>query len=556
MKLKQERIILFLLSIVITMYTIISFSNLGTNNFPQTAEQFSLEDEIVIDLNKITQLSNISICNGYNILNYDISYSEDGENFLPFSTINTEYFYSWETLPMSVKAQKIKITFKQYEELPPAYTKKIYNGNMAYINEIGVFNEKNELININTKYKNLIDEQNTVPLKKTSINSLYFDEFYFAKAGYQYANGIIDGEIDQPPLGKELISLGISIFGMTPFGWRFPGTLAGIFMIGFMFLLVKELFKSSKYGLLAATLLALDFMHFTQTRIATIDSFAVLSIMICFYAAFKMLRTNTYLRYTFLSGIMLGVGCAIKIYCAYAIPILGLMVLYKLLTIYKNSVFDAIQYLFGCILSFIFIPIVINILSFIPHFVVLDINDPIAYVINFYKEMFVFHTNSSLTHAFSSEWWQWLFNYKPMLYYGTQHNDIYSIIACFNNPLISIIGICSLIYTGYNALKEKEDNAILIIGCFLTFLIPWIFIERTVFIYHYFPASIFMIVSIIYMLSKLSTKINKKAYYIMIFTLINISTVLFLIYYPVLTGNEFNLDYARNFMIFYPFLNF
>lgn len=75
------------------------------------------------------------------------------------------------------------------------------------------------------------------------------------------------------------MSLGIAIFGMVPFGWRVMGALAGILMLPAMYLLGKQLTKKSSFAFAAALMLALDCQHFTQTRIATIDSYPVLFIL-------------------------------------------------------------------------------------------------------------------------------------------------------------------------------------------------------------------------------------------------------------------------------------
>ncbi|MBR2717342.1 MAG: glycosyltransferase family 39 protein, partial [Oscillospiraceae bacterium] len=53
-------------------------------------------------------------------------------------------------------------------------------------------------------------------------------------------------EITHPPLGKAIISLGIRLFGMTPFGWRFMGALTGVLMVPLMYLLVKQLTKDTR----------------------------------------------------------------------------------------------------------------------------------------------------------------------------------------------------------------------------------------------------------------------------------------------------------------------
>ena len=69
--------------------------------------------------------------------------------------------------------------------------------------------------------------------------------------------------------------IGIQLFGMTPFGWRFRGALTGVLMLPLMYLLAKQLTHDARLSFIAMCLFALDAMHFTQTRIATIDSYAV-----------------------------------------------------------------------------------------------------------------------------------------------------------------------------------------------------------------------------------------------------------------------------------------
>ena len=76
--------------------------------------------------------------------------------------------------------------------------------------------------------------------------------------------------------------IGIKLFGMTPFGWRFMGAVMGVLMLPVMYLLAKQLTKRTDLSCIAMALLALDSMHFTQTRIATIDSYVVFFIMVMY----------------------------------------------------------------------------------------------------------------------------------------------------------------------------------------------------------------------------------------------------------------------------------
>ena len=77
----------------------------------------------------------------------------------------------------------------------------------------------------------LFDEQTTVPETISQLNSMYFDEIYHARTGYEQLHKMPVYETTHPPLGKDLIMLGIALFGMTGFGWRFSGTLFGVLLV-------------------------------------------------------------------------------------------------------------------------------------------------------------------------------------------------------------------------------------------------------------------------------------------------------------------------------------
>ena len=81
----------------------------------------------------------------------------------------------------------------------------------------------------------LFDEQDTVPAQSTWYNSAYFDEIYHARTALEHLEGVYPYEVSHPPLGKLIIGLGIRVFGMTPFGWRFMGTLFGVCMLPILY---------------------------------------------------------------------------------------------------------------------------------------------------------------------------------------------------------------------------------------------------------------------------------------------------------------------------------
>ncbi|MEI3427806.1 MAG: phospholipid carrier-dependent glycosyltransferase [Christensenellales bacterium] len=105
---------------------------------------------------------------------------------------------------------------------------------------------------------------------------------------------------------------------MTPFGWRFAGALAGVLMLPGMYLLGK-LTKRRMGAFAAMFLMAVDTMHFTQTRIATIDSFVVLFIIWSYVFMVYYLRMDYWRKPLIktliplaLSGLFMGMAVASK----------------------------------------------------------------------------------------------------------------------------------------------------------------------------------------------------------------------------------------------------
>ena len=104
---------------------------------------------------------------------------------------------------------------------------------------------------------------------------------------------------------------------MTPFGWRFSGTLVGILMLPAMYRFLKRLFGTGRVPVLGTALLASGFLHYVQTRIATVDSYAVFFILLMYDAMYAWLaegKTRDLAR----CGVMFGLGVACKWICLYA----------------------------------------------------------------------------------------------------------------------------------------------------------------------------------------------------------------------------------------------
>ena len=166
---------------------------------------------------------------------------------------------------------------------------------------------------------NLADEPFTLEGEPDWYNSTYFDEIYHARTAYELLHGMNCYEWTHPPLGKVMMSWAVAVFGMTPFGWRFAGALMGVIMLPGMYLLGKLLFRRRIGAVGMISLMALDFMHFTQTRIATIDSFVVCFIIWAYVWMLMWFKTDVWRKPLWkslvpllLSGVSMGLSIASK----------------------------------------------------------------------------------------------------------------------------------------------------------------------------------------------------------------------------------------------------
>ncbi|MBW3594371.1 MAG: phospholipid carrier-dependent glycosyltransferase [Actinobacteria bacterium] len=110
--------------------------------------------------------------------------------------------------------------------------------------------------------------------------AIIFDETYYAKDACWYVNvseQICEIGYEQtnvhPPLAKWLIAIGIRLFGFDSFGWRVAVAAGGTITVALLYLLARRIFRSTTVAAFAAGLLAIDLLHFVQSRTSMLDIF-------------------------------------------------------------------------------------------------------------------------------------------------------------------------------------------------------------------------------------------------------------------------------------------
>ena len=532
---KLTKVDYIILGIIILTYGILSFINLGSLNNPQTFYKFEKGEEVVLKFSDLTDVIRIKLYDGEESGNYSLYVSSDNKDYTFIKDIEGNGSFSWNEEKV---LQRVK------------YVKLISNTNDSILGEISLYENSKNQINIkeilsnsdSKKINKLIDEQDLVPEEISYLNSTYFDEIYFARTAYDYANNIKAYEWVHPPLGKLIQAIPIKLSNtMAPFYYRLMGNIAGILMVGVMYIFSLSIFKKRKYAILGALLMYFDCFHFAHTRMGTIDSFLVLFIMLSFYYMYRYLKIKNTKTNLFLSGLFFALATSTKWTGLYAG--LGLAILYFInLFVTKKDISKKIIYGF---LFFVFIPLTIYISCYLlfPNNQV-NYTDSIGDIINQQEAIYNYHSKLEEEHPFSSKWYTWPISYKPVWYYSSEVDEYnHGTLSGIGNIAIWWFGVIAFIYLLYSLIRRKNYESLFIVISILSLFLPYIFIGRVMFLYHYFPVLPFVMLGIVKLFYDLVEK-TKKDYYIYVYLMVVIIT--FIIYYPAISGIVTNNNYLEN----------
>ncbi|MDR2590063.1 MAG: phospholipid carrier-dependent glycosyltransferase [Oscillospiraceae bacterium] len=402
------------------------------------------------------------------------------------------------------------------------------------------------------------------------LENLYFDEIYFVTTAAQHLEGIPPYEWTHPPLGKEIIATSILIFGMNPFGWRFIGALCGVIMLAVMYVLVKNMFGKTTVATCATLLLGFDFMRFVQTRLGTIDTYVVLFILFAFLFMYRYITTDPEEKFgkslalLALSGIFFGLSFAIKWVGFYAGA--GLLFIYtirlaQLYVHYRDTEKTGyakylIKTLLSSVVFFVIIPAVVYYLSYIPYGISRDmsIGDGMLWDIRYLEmvwnnqtAMFNYHSNLVAEHPYSSMWWQWVLNIRPILYVNNHADGLRATFGAFGNPVVWWGGLAAMLFMILRVFKYKDGKALFILIGYLSSLLPWVAVTRIVFVYHYFPSTLFLVLAIAHIFNTMSER-KKSEYKFHIYGFTATTGIVFAMFYPALAGFFLPDWYYKNFL--------
>lgn len=671
----MERRDILPLLLLTAIYALTAFFRLGDFNAPQSVVKFQQGDSYEFSYDEPVTIDTLSYYTSLGTGYYTLEWEENGlwYSLRPEQPYNS--LFKWKVLDLNTQVDQNgleKTKDNKNQDAPPLgpITASRFRLTAAsaprdeglWLSELALWSGGKAAPapdHVDDGAEPLFDEYRLWEFQYTYMNSTYFDEIYHPRTAYEHLNNVYPYEVSHPPLGKLIISLGIMLFGMVPFGWRFMGTLFGVLMVPILYVFLKNLFGKTSVALCGTTLFTFDFMHLVQTRIATIDTYGVFFILVSYYFLYRWLavpagkKLRHYVLPLFLSGLFWGIGCASKWTVVYAG--LGLAVLWLLGMIFKagdwheaelaaqnqpvppeirQEVADALfneerpawtpprlpsftVHVWGTIglsvLFFVVIPLAVYTLSYFPYALakgntngflgmagqsaswlwnslpthlealpnellrvterlaldgktpgladkigaffqaISDKSDnPVDLMLRNQYFMLTYHQGVHSPHHYQSNWYQWIIDARPILYYqDLSVQGMRGIFASFNNPLVSWAGLLAFFGVSIQLIRRKCGKALFLVIAILSQLLPWMAIGRTLFAYHYFPTVLFLCFAVAYLMDDMLTR-KREGARLAVYGFTGCVGLLYAVFYPELIGICVPNWYATYFLRWFP----
>ena len=377
-----------------------------------------------------------------------------------------------------------------------------------------------------------------------NLDQLVFDEAHYVPAARAMIEGKTNPIPEHPPLGIMLIASSILIAGDTPFGWRLGSMLAGSWLLVGLLLLCRRL--SLRRIVYVGCLLLTSHFIYIHARIAMLDIYmcalfvwALVALNSCFLA--DKLRSKWWLLAV--SALLWGLATAVKwvAVVGFAIAVLHIIVIKmigkrfpavgKLDRWYDDRYLQGLSLLsaVGCYLLFF-----IGGYS-VPHLLLGESN-----VIDAVVDAWQLQHRVPVTHNYHSPMLNWPLLLRPIWYEYRQIGDgLVRGVFCLGNPVIMLAGLLSILWSICSWWRQQSMLAFLILIYYGGFYLCWTVVSREAsFHYYYFPAVLFMTLSLgVNLSSLLDGRWRVNAWLVLAF-----AVIFFVYFYPVLSGISFPLN--------------
>jgi dolichyl-phosphate-mannose-protein mannosyltransferase len=406
-----------------------------------------------------------------------------------------------------------------------------------------------------------------------------FDEFYAAD-GCWFVYGseslcLTDQEVSvvHPPLGKWLIGLGIRLFGFSPGGWRIASALAGTLTVAALYVLARRLFASTFAAVVAASLLAVDFLHLVLSRTAMLDVFVTGFVVLAFL--FVVLDRDAATEgsarrsgwgltrpWRLAAGLAAGAAAASKWSgWPFLAAVLVLTTVWEINVRRQDGEGRAVARTLleegpSIVVALVVAPVLVYVISYTGRldgsFLAWPWSEG-SWVSAFLdRQLFMldFHVGLEGQHPYASPAWSWLLLKRPVLLYFDDSGGRYQEILAMGNPLFWWASVPALVYVAAGRSPAIRMTRGVVLGGFAAGYAPWLLLagarEQT-FLYLMLPAVPFMCLA----LGSVVQTLRRSRVGLAALTAFAAATVsVFVFYHPLLTGDPLSYRSWRQRILF------
>lgn len=371
----------------------------------------------------------------------------------------------------------------------------------------------------------------------------FFDEIHYLPPARNILDLSKPLNREHPPLGKEILAVGIALFGDRTLGWRIMPALFGTIAL---FAAMRAVWFATlrRFATIAAgVLLVTGFGLFVESRIAMLDIFMITFAMVAMWMCAGAVRESETARWRLaLAGASLGFAVACKWNAAplMAIPGLAFLVVrartagWRFLTAHRGAPIPGMTLVeAGVWLGFM--PLATYCLSYWPFLFFAERTMPPGGLIDLHFKMIELQEQVIKPHAYMSVWWQWVLNIRPIWYYYQVGDGAQRGVLMIGNPLTMLLGLPAVAWCLWAGIKRQRWDALAVAVLYLGTIGMWIVAPKPVqFYYHYLLPSCFLLACLALALDALWNSGWRKT----VLGILAGSVVLFAAFWPILTAAQ------------------
>lgn len=385
-------------------------------------------------------------------------------------------------------------------------------------------------------------------IRLTIPSEPYFDEVHYLPAAREI---LALGEYlnrEHPLLSKQLIALGIGLFGDIPLGWRIMPLIAGTVAVGAS---MRALWQASldRFATIAfGVLLATGFHLFVHARIAMLDIFMAMFLAIAAWFFAGAIRKPETGRWRLaVCGVAIGCALGSKWNAVPLAMVPGLTFFAarfsagrrRLLTSTRGVPVPGVSLIEAFVWLGI-VPLLVYALTFAPGYWMGEYLRP-SYLaenglIGLHREMLDMQASVMAPHSYQSTWPQWVMNTRGIWYLYEFTDNAQRGVLLIGNPLTMLLGLPALLWCLIWGLYRSDWARVGAVVGFGVSLGLWLIAPKPVqFYYHYMMPSCFLLAALALSLSDIhrSAQFRWTSYAVLIG-----SAAFFALFFKILTAGE------------------